>query len=236
MQECCSWKRCGAPQLSVFPPCHISPLHPIRPPCHPSARFGPWPCSSRTELHQHNPAAPGVAAGTAGGLGIVAGRRPDTAAHHFGGAALAVCLLPALQRAERLLFGEIRVGFGARLLARLGSQTSSARPTCLSPCPCLQWNLQQPGSAVILCKRWSFRSSDGACRLFSPDKPGQRNASLPGSGTSPQDQAWYSGTAEQPRVLRPTVVPPSDAAPLQQCLVVATTGGDGAFPGGNGVW
>lgn len=95
-------------------------------------------------------------------------------------------------------------------------------------------HLQQTAAAVIRCKRWSYRAADGACRLFSPDRPGQRTVGLPGSGALPQDQAWFSGTAEQPLVLRPTGVPSPGATPPRQCLVLATTGGGGDIPGGAG--
>ncbi|KAL4443906.1 hypothetical protein ABPG75_011643 [Micractinium tetrahymenae] len=109
-----------------------------------------------------------------------------------------------------------------------------------SQCACCrlcsaQNDYSQSGAAVIRCKRWSFRSADGACRLFLPDRPGQRNVSLPGSGLPQQEQqTWFSGTAEQPRVLSPLYQPPQGAAPLQQCLVIATTGGGGLFAGGGG--
>jgi hypothetical protein len=41
------------------------------------------------------------------------------------------------------------------------------------------------------CKRWSFRSSDGVCRLFGPPAVGV--VPLAVSYASNDDRAWYSG-------------------------------------------
>ncbi|KAL4443905.1 hypothetical protein ABPG75_011642 [Micractinium tetrahymenae] len=105
-----------------------------------------------------------------------------------------------------------------------------------SQCACCrlcsaQNDYSQPAAAVIRCKRWSLRSADGACRLYAPDRAGARNASWPGSASTPEQQAWFSGSAERPQVLNPSYKPPPGAAPLQQCLVISGGGGGGGFPG-----
>lgn len=93
--------------------------------------------------------------------------------------------------------------------------------------------MQLPAAAIIRCKRWSYCAADGACRLFSPDTPGQQSVGWPGSATREQ-QAWYSGSSERPQALNPSYRPPPGAAPQQQCLVISASSGGGVFPGGSG--
>ncbi|KAL4449531.1 hypothetical protein ABPG77_007175 [Micractinium sp. CCAP 211/92] len=104
-----------------------------------------------------------------------------------------------------------------------------------SQCACCrlcnaQNQYSQAAAAVIRCKRWSYRAADGACRLYSPDVPGQQAVSWVGGGVTEEQQAWFSGSAERPQMFDSSYTPPPGTAPQQQCLVLTASSG-GTFPG-----
>ncbi len=90
--------------------------------------------------------------------------------------------------------------------------------------------MQQAAAAVIRCKRWSYRAADGACRLYSPDVPGQQAVSWVGGGVTEEQQAWFSGSAERPQMFDSSYMPAPGTPPQQQCLVLTASSG-GIFPG-----
>ncbi len=51
------------------------------------------------------------------------------------------------------------------------------------------------GATPIKCKRWSYRSKDGVCRLFGPSSSTARSVAL--TAQTPKDQEWASGTGAQ---------------------------------------
>lgn len=73
--------------------------------------------------------------------------------------------------------------------AAAGATGAAAAPTL--PCRALPCPARLQGATPLQCKRWSFRSSDGACRLF---KSGSDVRAVSLQGATPKDQQWYSGT------------------------------------------
>ncbi|KAI7839898.1 hypothetical protein COHA_006378 [Chlorella ohadii] len=87
------------------------------------------------------------------------------------------------------------------------------------------------GATPIKCKRWSYRSKDGVCRLFGPSSSTARSVAL--TAQTPKDQEWASGTAERyVNLFSPGQVAPGTA----QCQFIALGGGGlsggGGLPGG----
>lgn len=82
------------------------------------------------------------------------------------------------------------------------------------------------GTKALKCKRWSYRSKDGTCRLFGTGGSGYRTVAV--ENKTAKDQEWASGTAERYATLaKPGQVQPGKAS----CQFISMGGSPGGVSG-----